>query len=285
MTTATGLASGTDPTPLGALRRSRPRRPRGGEAPRTTVLRIAGQIALVATLLLLTQWLVDSGTVPPIYLASPTQVLAEFPELVTTQNLLMHTGITLYAGLVGTVLGILTGVALGIWFGLSRGAGRFFSPFVSAVYAIPKVTLIPLLTLYLGIGIDHKIAVVFLFSLFVPLFNTMAGIKNVEEKHLKVARAYGASRSQIIRKVILPSAAAPIVTAVRIEAAGLLVITIFAEMVASQGGLGYLVQRAVSLYDTPALFALILYVTVMAVAIIGLVNLLERRFLLRWKQR
>lgn len=276
-------------TSVDAALAGRPTRQRSVRADRErasiVTARAAGQIAIVAGALTLGQWLVDSGTVPPIYLASPTQVLAEFPELFTQQNLLLHTGITLYAGVVGTVLGILTGVALGIWFGLSHQADRFFSPFVSAVYAIPKVTLIPLLTLYLGIGVDHKIAVVFLFSLFVPLFNTMAGIKNVDEKHLKIARSYGATRAQIIRKVILPSAAAPIVTAIRIEAAGILVITIFAEMVASKGGLGYLVQRAVGLYDTPALFALIIYVTIIAVAIIGLVNLAERRFLLRWKQR
>ncbi len=254
-----------------------------GAGRRLPLARLAGQVAVVAAVLGTVQWLVDSGTVPRIYLASPTQVIAQFPVLFTEQDLLGHTGLTLFAGVIGTALGVTVGVALGVWFGLSRRSERFFSPFVSAVYAIPKVTIIPLLTLYLGIGLGHKIAVVFLFSLFVPLFNTMAGIKNVDEKHLKVARAAGASRAQIIRKVILPSAAAPIVTAIRIEAAGILVITIFAEMVASKGGLGYLVQRAVALYDTPSLFALIIYVTVIAVAVIGLVNLLERKVLLRWK--
>ncbi len=253
-------------------------------AARGAIVRVTGQIAVVVGILALVQWLVDSGTVPAVYLASPSQVLEQFPVLFREQNLLLHTGITLFAGLVGTTLGVSVGVLLGVWFGLARRAERFFSPFVSAVYAVPKVTLIPLLTLYLGLGVEHKIAVVFLFSLFVPLFNTMAGIKNVDEKHVKVARAAGASHGQIVRKVILPSAMASIITAIRIESAGILVITIFAEMVASTGGLGYLVQRAVGLYDTPSLFALIIYVTLIAVAIIGLVNLLERRLLLRWKQ-
>lgn len=262
-----------------------PRRRSGGDegTRRQTALRITGQVALVLAILAFLQWLVDSGTVPPIYLASPLQVVQQFPVLFTEHDLLTHTGITLFAGLIGTVLGVAVGVGLGVWFGLSRRSEQFFSPFVSAVYAVPKVTLIPLLTLYLGIGVEHKIAVVFLFSVFVPLFNTMAGIKNVDEKHLKVARSYGASRAQIIRKVILPSAAAPIVTAIRIEAAGILVITIFAEMVGSKGGLGFLVNRAVGLYDTPSLFALIIYVTLIAVALIGIVNLFERKILLRWK--
>ena len=279
-------AAATDASLTSTVRPPRTRRAANDREPiRTRSLRIGGQVIVVAGILALLQWLVDSGTVAPIYLASPTQIVAQFPVLFAEQDLLLHTGITLAEGLLGTGLGVTTGVALGIWFGLSRRSEKFFSPFVSAVYAVPKVTLIPLLTLYLGIGFGHKVAVVFLFSLFVPLFNTIAGIKNVDERHLKVARAYGATRAQIIRKVILPSAAAPIVTAIRIEAASVLVITIFAEMVAAKGGLGFLVQRAVGLYDTPSLFALIIYVTLFAVAIIGLVNLIERTFLLRWKQR
>ncbi|MGF3056755.1 ABC transporter permease [Microbacterium sp. YY-01] len=282
-TSATPVTASTTITARTARERTHGTRP-----PRAftlaTGIRISGQVAVVLAILGLVQWLVDSGRVAPIYLASPTQVIARFPVLLTEHNLLQHTGITLWAGLVGTTLGIVVGVGLGIWLGLSRGAEKFFSPFVSAIYAIPKVTLIPLLTLYLGIGIDHKIAVVFLFSVFVPLFNTISGIKNVEEKHLKVARSYGARRAQIIRTVILPSAAASIVTAIRIETAGIVVITIFAEMIASQGGIGYLVQRAVGLYDTPSLFALIIYVTLIAVALISIVNALERRFLLRWQR-
>ncbi len=261
----------------------RPRRPRTRRERLVLALVVLGQLVLLAALVGVAQYVVDSGIVPPIYLASPTQIVEQFPVLVTEQDLLHHTGLTLYAGIVGTTLGIVVGVALGVWFGLSRTAGRFFSPYVSALYAVPKVTIIPLMTLYLGIGVDHKIAVVFLFSVFLPLFSTIAGIKQVDERHLKVARANGANRRQLITTVILPSASTSIFTAVRLEGAGILVGTLFAEMVASKGGLGHLFNRATGLYDTPSLFALIIYVTLFAVAIVGLVNLLERKVLLRWK--
>ena len=249
---------------------------------RTWVIR-TGQVLVLAGLLLTVQLLVDNGVVPRIYLASPTQIVERFPTLFTEQRLLYHTGLTLFAGVVGTALGITVGVSLGIWFGLSSLAHRFASPFVSALYAVPKVTVIPLMTLYLGIGVDHKVAIVFLFSVFVPLFNTIAGIKQVDERHLKVARANGASRRQVVTKVVLPSASTSIFAAVRLEGGGILVGTLFAEIVASKGGIGYLFNRATALYDTPTLFCLVIYVTVIAVTIIGLVDLLERKVLLRWK--
>lgn len=250
---------------------------------RTTWAIRGGQLLVLAGILLTLQLLVDRGVVPRIYLASPTQIVDRFPTLFTEQRLLHHTGLTLFAGFVGTLLGIVVGVGLGVLFGLSSSTRRFFSPFVSAVYAVPKVTIIPLMTLYLGIGVDHKIAIVFLFSVFVPLFSTIAGIKQVDERHLKVARANGANRRQLITKVILPSASTSIFAAVRLEGGGMLVGTLFAEIVASKGGIGYLLNRATALYDTPALFCLVIYVTVFAVAIIGLVDLLERKVLLRWK--
>lgn len=266
------------PSPRRRVRRRRTPRER-----RVAAAILTGQVALLAGIVLTAQYVVDAGIVAPIYLASPSQIIQQFPVLVTEQDLFFHTGLTLYAGVVGTTLGIVVGIALGVWFGLSSIAGRFFSPYVSALYAIPKVTIIPLLTLYLGIGVDHKIAVVFLFSVFLPMFSTIAGIKQVDPRHVKVAQANGASRRQIVFKVILPSASTSIFTAVRLEGAGILVGTLFAEIVASTGGLGYLFNRATGLYDTPSLFALVLYVTVFAVAIIGLVNLLERKVLLRWK--
>lgn len=264
-----------------AERPAPPPTPRRGR--RTTWAVRAGQLLVLGAILLTMQLLVDTGVVPRIYLASPTQIVERFPVLFTEQSLLHHTGLTLFAGVVGTLLGIVVGVTLGVWFGLSALSHRFLSPFVSALYAVPKVTVIPLMTLYLGIGVDHKVAVVFLFSVFIPLFSTVSGIKQVDERHLKVARANGADRRQLVTGVILPSASTSIVTAVRLEGGGMLVATLFAEIVASKGGIGYLLNRATALYDTPTLFCLVIYVTVFAVAIIGLVDLLERRVLLRWK--
>ncbi|MFB9951910.1 ABC transporter permease [Rhizobium puerariae] len=242
-----------------------------------------GQLALVAVILLVIQHAVDSGAVKQIYLASPTQIIAAFPRLLSQNNLLYHLSITLSEALLGFALALSLGVATGIAMGLFSRVNTFFGPFLVAMMAIPKVTIIPLLTLYLGIGFSHKVFIVFLFGYFIFVFNTIAGIRQVDEKHLKVARAFGASRLQIITKVILPSAVPSIMAAVRLEAAMCLVAALFAEIVASKAGLGNMLNRAVGVYDTASVFALVVTITAIALITVSLINLLEKRVFLRWK--
>ncbi|MGF9566150.1 ABC transporter permease [Neorhizobium sp. JUb45] len=243
----------------------------------------AGQFALAAVILLVIQYAVDSGSVKQIYLASPTQIVAAFPRLLFENNLLYHLYITLSEALLGFALALTLGVATGVAMGLFAKANTFFGPFLVAMMAIPKVTIIPLLTLYLGIGFSHKVFIVFLFGYFIFVFNTIAGIRQVDEKHLKVARAFGASRLQIVTKIILPSAVPSIMAAVRLEAAMCLVAALFAEIVASKAGLGNMLNRAVGVYDTASVFALVATITAIALVTVSLINLLEKRVFLRWK--
>lgn len=271
----------TATTPTPSVTR-RPSRLRTTLSPRNLLV-LTAQLGTVAALLGLLQWLVDSGRVGTIYLASPTQIIGVFPQLVTEEHLFGNLLITLYEAVAGTVLAFVLGVGTGIYMGLSRTGERFLNPFVSATMAVPKVTIIPLLTLYLGVGVNHKIVIVFLFGYFLFVFNTVAGIKQVQDNHLKVARAHGASRWQTIVKVVLPAAAPNIVAALRVESGTALVAALFGEIVASKAGLGNLLNRAIGVYDTAKLFALVLSITVFSVLIISAVNLLEKKVLLRWR--
>lgn len=256
-------------------RRRRPRRVRGG-------ILIAQLLVVVAGLALM-QWAVDSGTVKTLYLASPTQIVEAFPDLVVEGNLFGNLLVTLWEATLGVVLGFAFGVGTGVLMGLSRAVEQFLRPFVSAAMAVPKVTIIPLLTFYIGIGIEHKVAIVFLFSYFLFVFNTLAGIRQVDANHLKIARVNRASQWQTVTKVILPSASPTIVAALRIEAGTALVAALFAEIIASKAGLGNMLNTAVGKYDTPSIFGLVLAITVFSVLVIAAVDLLEKKVLLRWK--
>jgi NitT/TauT family transport system permease protein len=261
--------------PVAAGRRRRPRRFRLGI--------LTAQLVVVAAGLGAMQWAVDSGTVKTLYLASPTQILAAFPDLIIEGNLFGNLLVTLWEATLGVVLGFAFGVGTGVIMGLSKTIEQFLRPFVSAAMAVPKVTLIPLLTFYIGIGIEHKVAIVFLFSYFLFVFNTLAGIRQVDANHLKIARVNRASQWQTVTKVILPSASPTIVAALRIEAGTALVAALFAEIIASKAGLGNMLNTAVGKYDTPSIFGLVLAITVFSVLIIAAVDLLEKKVLLRWK--
>lgn len=247
------------------------------------LLIVAGQVLLLAAILLSIQFLVDSGAVKPIYLASPTQVLEAFPRLVTQDGLLRHLLVTLSEALLGVAIAFVAGVATGVVMGLLPAVHRFLNPFLVALMAVPKVAIIPLLTLYLGIGYAHKVFIVFLFGYFIFVFNTIAGIRQVHENHLKVARVLGATPAQRIFKVVLPSAIPSIMAAVRVEAVMCVVAALLAEIVASKAGIGNLLNRATGVYDTAAVFALVATITVFALLIIFAVEQLEKRVLLRWK--
>lgn len=244
---------------------------------------LVAQIAVLAVVLFAVQQAVDSGAVKTIYLASPTQVLEAFPKLVEEQNLLFHLYVTLSEAAVGVLIGGVLGVATGIYMGLFPRVNQFLNPFLVWAMAVPKVTIIPLLTLYLGIGYGHKVFIIFLFSYFLFVFNTIAGIRQVQENHVKVAKTLGASHRQIVWKVILPSAIPSIMAAVRIEAATCLVAALFAEMVASKAGLGNLLNKLTGIYDTAGTFALVILITTISLIIIFLVEWLEKRVLLKWK--
>ncbi|WP_198951437.1 ABC transporter permease [Pigmentiphaga sp. NML080357] len=247
------------------------------------VLIVSGQVALLAAILFYVQFLVDSGTVKPIYLASPTQVLEAFPRLVVEEGLVRHLLTTLSEALLGLAIAFVAGIATGVVMGLLPAVHRFLNPFLVALMAIPKVAIIPLLTLYLGIGYAHKVFIVVLFGYFIFVFNTIAGIRQVQENHLKVARVLGATPAQRIFKIVLPSAIPAIMAAVRVEAVMCVVAALLAEIVASKAGIGNLLNRATGVYDTAAVFALVATITVFALLIIFVVEQLEKRVLLRWK--
>ncbi|NOU92032.1 ABC transporter permease subunit [Paenibacillus sp. LMG 31456] len=244
---------------------------------------IAGQLALLLFILGAIEYIVSAEIVSSLYLSQPTLVMKEIIRLFWDGEIFHHLSVTLWEFLVGYVLSAVAGIGTGMFLVLIPRAETFFKPFLSALLAVPKVTIIPMLMLWLGIGLSNKIAIVFLFCFFTIAFNTITGIKQTAENHLKVARVFEATKLQTIMKVILPSAAPTIFVALRLSAATGLVGALFGEMMASKDGLGNLLVKATSLYDTTKAFAIITIVTVVSVLIIALIDLLEKKIVLKWK--
>jgi len=244
---------------------------------------IIAQILFLLLGLGLIEYIVRAEIVGPLYLSKPTQVIDEIIGLFTNGIIFHHLFVTLGEFAAGYVLSAAAGIGTGLFLVLVPRAESFFRPFLSALLAVPKVTIIPLLMLWLGIGLSHKVAIVFLFCFFTIAFNTITGIKQTADNHLKVARVFEASKFQTITKVILPSAASTIFVSLRVSAATGLVGALFGEMIASKDGLGNLLVQATSTYDTAKAFAIITVVTIVSVLIIAIIDLLEKRVVLKWK--
>ena len=224
-----------------------------------------------------------SGAVNALYLPAPTAIFESFGPLLTQGRLLHHTAVTLAEFAVGYAAAVIGGIGFGLLLALVPTAERFAHPFVAALMSVPKVAIVPLLALWLGIGFTHKVAIVFLFAVFQVVYSTVAGIKQTRREHLKVARAFRASTLQTVFKVILPSAMPTIFAALRVSASVGLLGALFAEMLSSKEGLGNLITRSTAALDTAETFALIALVTLLAVAMIAALDLIERLVFLRWR--
>lgn len=244
---------------------------------------LIGQITLLLLVLGFVEYAVRTGIIGSLYLSEPTRVAREIFNLFAGGEIYRHLFVTLQEFAAGYVLSAVAGIGTGMVLVLVPRAEPFFKPFLSALLAVPKVTVIPLLMLWLGIGLSNKIAIVFLFCFFTIAFNTITGIKQTADNHLKVARVFEATKLQTVVKVILPSAAPTIFVSLRLSAATGLVGALFGEMVASKEGLGNLLVQATSLYDTAKAFAVITIVTVVSVGIIAAIDWLEKKVVLKWK--
>ncbi len=242
------------------------------------------QLSIVAALLLLAELVVSEGYVNPIFLASPSQIAYEFFYMIEKNTLLPHLLITLQEAVVGYVIAAVTGVILGVLFVTFPKIEKLFVPFFAAVMAVPKTAIMPLLIVWFGIGFRSKVVMVFLFCMFTVLFNTVAGAKQAKAEHLKIAKVFEASHTQVIFKILLPSALPSIFAGLRVTAATAITGVLFAEMVASRGGAGFLLSEAQQVLNTPELFLVIIIVTIISVLFVALVNFIEYITCHNWRK-
>lgn len=185
------------------------------------------------------------------------------------------------------VLGLLLGSALGVVVGALFGSNRLISdsmgPFVTAIYTIPRVALVPVFILWFGIGLFMKVALNAVIVFFIMFFNTYAGVRDVDQELVDVIRLTGASRLDILAKVVAPSAAPWIFTGLTLALPYSLTGAVVAEMFASNRGLGYLLAFSGGSLDTTGVFTVLMILMGLGGLIQQLVAAIERRTL-RWKQ-
>jgi NitT/TauT family transport system permease protein len=222
------------------------------------------------------------GVVSARYFPPPTAVAAALGSLVAGGTLWTETLVTL--GRLGAAFAIAAppAVALGLAMGLWRPLRRAVEPVLSALYPLPKIALLPLLLILLGVGEPAFVATSAITAFFQISISTMGGVATIDPRLVEAGQNYGAHGLRLFRKVILPAALPAVFTGLRLGL-GLALITVIAvESVAAKSGLGHLVFRAWQMLLTAEMFA--------AFALIGLIGLLLTRGLralqaraLRWQ--
>jgi ABC-type nitrate/sulfonate/bicarbonate transport system permease component len=180
--------------------------------------------------------------------------------------------------MLGTVAGVITGVAIGLS-SLARGVGITF---ISALFPIPKIALLPLLILWLGIGEEPKIATIALGVFFSTAISVYSGVDNVPRNLIRMAQSFNVPFHSIVRRVIWPGALPSILAGFRITASVALLLVVSAEMIGAEYGIGAFVLQAGNLMQTDQLLAGVVILSLFGLAVGKLINWLETR-LLHWR--
>lgn len=246
-----------------------------------------GRFVLIAGLL--GAWQLFSGPpgrtltlVDEFYISKPSQMYDSIRAWVDQGVLFSNIGVTMQETILGFVIGAALGMIVGFMLGTSPYLSAIFSPIVAALYAIPRLALIPLFLLWFGLGIGSKLALVITVVFFLVFYNTHSGVKDVDQGLVDVLKVMKASRWHIHTKVTIPSAMTWIIAGLRVSVPYALVAAVTGEMTASNSGMGYLIIRASGQFNTAGVFGGIFVLMVLALLLGGVVALLEKR-LLGWK--
>ncbi len=211
------------------------------------------------------------------------QVALRFWKALTDGSLLVNSLVTLAEVLLGLVVGTAAAVVLGYAVAKSRLFERVVAPYLVATQAIPIVAIAPLLVIWFGPGIFSKVLICALIVFFPVLINTVFGVRAVPRPLHDLMGSLYATPAQTLRYLELPAALPILLGGLRIGATLSVIGAVVGELVGSDKGLGFLVNVARGQYDTALVFVAVITLIVLALALYGVVSLLERKFL-SWQE-
>jgi ABC-type nitrate/sulfonate/bicarbonate transport system permease component len=251
----------------------------GGFSPKAG--RYSGWIAL---LLAVGCWQLagSAGLVNPLFLPTPVAIARAIYQLALSGALWHHVSWSIMRIGAGWILGTVAGVIVGFAIGLSSLARSVGITFISALFPIPKIALLPLLILWLGIGEQPKIATIALGVFFSTAISVYSGVDAVPRNLIRMAQSFNVPFHAIVRRVIWPGALPSILAGFRITASIALLLVVSAEMIGAEFGIGAFVLQAGNLMQTDQLLAGVVMLSLFGLAVGRLINWLEAR-LLHWR--
>ncbi len=256
-------------------------------ARRARRVRLAGvRLGIVVVLVAAWQLCVNAKVVDSFFWGAPAGVWDTLVGWVTVGTPQGSLGAQIMVTLEEAVLGFVIGAILGIVFGIALGRiqilSEIFAPFLKAANSIPRIILGSIFTVAFGFGIQSKVILAVVLVFFGVFFNAFQGSREVDRNLVANARLLGASRWQVTRDVVLPSAFTWILASLHISFGFALIGALVGEILGANEGLGLLIRTSQNNFDMNGVLAGMVLVAVIALTAEGLISLLERR-LLRWR--
>ncbi|HEY84544.1 MAG TPA: ABC transporter permease [Chloroflexi bacterium] len=238
--------------------------------------------AALLVFLIIWQGIVWLGDYPAFILPSPIETATAFARVLRDGALWRHTLVTLSEVLSGLILGVASATALGYFLAKNKYLERLLAPCIVASQSVPVVAIAPLLIIWFGAGHLSKVLICTLIVFFPMLVNTIVGIRSVDENLHELMRSLRASRWQTFKMLEVPAALPVLLGGLKVSVTLSVIGAVVGEFVGANQGLGFLINQARGLFNTPLVFVAIFTLVFIALALYGLVSLLETR-LLRWR--
>ena len=234
-------------------------------------------IKVVSIALALGLWQLVGSRIDPILFTTPTAVGAAALSMIGSGELWTYLAPSLLTLVIGLVMAIAAGTLVGLLLARFRVLDIGLDMYITFLYSIPSIALVPLIVLWAGFDTTAKVIILFFFAFFPPVINTYQGVKNVDPKLLEVGRAFRCSERQLWANIILPSAIPFIVTGIRLAVGRALIGMVFADLYTAISGIGYLIVRTASTYRVDRMFVPIVTLGLLGIVLTALLRQVERR--------
>ncbi len=244
------------------------------------VLVLGSQILFLVAFLALWQILADKGIIDSFITSSPSRIFDTFANF-TSNDLLEHTGVTVYETLVGFSLGTILGVIIAIVLWWSKFIAKVLEPYLVVLNSLPKVALGPIIIIWVGTGTSAIIVMAIAISLVVTILDILNGFLNTDKELIKMARTFNASKIQILTKIVIPANMSTFINSLKINIGLSLVGVISGEFLVSKAGLGYLITYGGQVFKLDLVMSSVIILGIVAGLMYLTVTVLEKLILRR----
>lgn len=247
---------------------------------------IAGRIGTLVFVLGTWQILAYLKVIDPFFFGSPIGIVKRlaywFVNGTAYGSFWYQIWVTMEEALLGFIVGCLSGVFWGVLLGEIPLLSDVLTPYIKMINALPRIVLGSIFIIWLGLGLSSKVMLAAVLVFFVVFFNAYQGVKSVDRNLVAHARILGASRLDVVRHVVVPSATSWIIASLHVALGFSIIGAIVGEFLGSQHGLGLVISTAQNNFDTNGVFGAMIVIGIIAISAEALMSVIERR-LLAWR--
>jgi NitT/TauT family transport system permease protein len=234
-------------------------------------------IRLVSLAIALSLWQLAGANIDPVLFTTPSKVAVAAVDMVASGELWFALWPSLIVLVMGLTLAIVCGTLLGLALARFQILDVGLTVYITFLYSIPSVALVPLIVLWAGYETTAKVVILFLFAFFPMVINTYQGVKAVDPKLLEVGRAFRCSERQLWANIVLPGALPFIVTGIRLAVGRGMIGMVLADLYTAISGIGYLIVRTASTFQVDRMFVPIVTLGLLGVTLTALLRIVEKK--------